>query len=108
MRDAESVLLGALGPPYSSAILLLLLRQYYHKRGVSWANWSYMWVLATYRMSESPHKMTCIIACTPGFHSTDLKLQKRGVATMPILVAKRQEASVKRFQVTGTFLIAHA
>lgn len=50
--------------------------------------------------------MACIIACTPGFHSTDLKLQKRGVATMPILVAKRQQSSVKRFQVTGTFLIA--
>ena len=56
-----------------------------------------MWVLATFRMGESPLKLTCINACTPGFHSTELKLQKQGLSVMLILVAKFGKAGLKRF-----------
>ena len=108
MRTAESPFLGPLGGQGTFAILVLLLRQYYRKRDVLWANWTYMWVLATFRMGESPLKLTCINACTPGFHSTELKLQKQGLSVMLILVAKFGKAGLKRFQVTGSLVFAHA
>ena len=82
--------------------------RYPHHRDAFGANWCYLGVLATFTLVESPLKLTWFIACTPGFHSTDLKLQKRGVTTMLIRVAKPQQAWVKRFQVIGTFFIAHA
>ena len=97
MRTAGSLFLGPLGGQGTFAILVLLLRQYYRKRDVLWANWTYMWVLATFRMGESPLKLTCINACTPGFHSTELKLQKQGLSVMLILVAKFGKAGLKRF-----------
>ena len=38
----------------------------------------------------------------------DFKLQKRGVPTMLILVAKPQQPSANRFQDIRTFFVAHA
>ena len=57
---------------------------------------------------ESPLKYTCIIACTPGFHSMDFKLQKPGMPTMLMLVAKAQEPCFNPFQDIPTFFLAHA
>ena len=70
--------------------------------------WTYISVLATFTMGDSPLKMTCIIPCTSGFHSADFKLHKEGVSVMLILVAKFGKARFKRFQVTGSLVIAHA
>ena len=105
---ANSIFYGFSCVGCTSAMFLFLFLRYPHHRDAFRANWRYLGVVATFTLGESPLKMTCIIACTPGFHSPDLKLQKRGVATMPILVAKSQQALVKCFQVTGTFLIAYA
>ena len=92
----------------TSPIFLFLFLQYPHHRNVFGANWRYLGVLATLSLGESPLKLTCIIACIPGYHLTELKLQKRGLAVMLIPVAKFGKAWLKRLQITGSLVIAHA
>ena len=57
---------------------------------------------------ESPLKYTCIIACTPGFHSMDFKLHRQEGSVMFIVVVTFPQGCMKRLQVTGTFVSAHA
>lgn len=88
-------------------LYFMLLRSPHHGHPFG-GNSCYLRVLATFTLVDSPLKWTCIIACPPGFHSMDLKLQKWGVCSMAILVVKPQQPWLKRFQDIGTFLIAHA
>ena len=92
----------------TSAMFYFMFLWYPQHRHPFGANWCYLRVLATFTLVESPLKSTCIIACTPGFHSMDFTLQKRGVPTMLILVAKPQQPSLNRFQDIRTFFVAHA
>ena len=92
----------------TSAMFYFMFLWYPQHRHPFGANWCYLRVLATITLVENLLKSTCIIACTPGFHSMDFKLQKRGVPTMLILVAKPQQPSVNRFQDIRTFFVAHA
>ena len=93
---------------YSSGMSHLLFLQYFHKRDGLQGNWCYLSILPTFRMGESPLNWTCIFVCTPGFHCRDLKLQRQGGSVMFILVLNFRQGCMKRFQVTGTFVIAHA
>ena len=93
---------------YSLGMSHLLFRQYFDKRDGLQGNWSYLSILATFRMGESPLKWTCIFVCTPGFHSMDLKLHRQGGSVMFIVVVNFRLGCMKRFQVTGTLVIAHA
>ena len=93
---------------YSSGMSHLLFLQYFHKRDGLQGNWCYLSILPTFRMGESPLNLTCIFVCTPGFHCRDLKLQRQGGSVMFILVLNFRQGCMKRFQVTGTFVIAHA
>ena len=65
-------------------------------------------IVATFRVGESPLNWTCIIVRTPGFHCRDFKLQRQGGSVMFIVVVKFRQGCMKQFQVTGTFVIAHA
>ena len=49
---------------YSLGMSHLLFRQYFDKRDGLQGNWSYLSILATLRMGESPLNWTCIFVCT--------------------------------------------
>ena len=89
-------------------MFLFLFVQHRHHRDAFGTNWGSLELLATFTMGESPLKLTSIIACTRGFHSRELKLQKQGRCVMFILLANFRKACLKRFQVTGSFVIVHA
>ena len=93
---------------YSSGMSHLVFPQCFHKRDGLQVNWCYFSILATFRMGESPLNWTCIIVCTPGFHCREFKLQRQGHSLMFTLVLNFRQVCMKRFQVTGTFVIAHA
>ena len=92
----------------TSPMFLFLFLQHPHHRDAFGANSGSLGLLGTFRVGESPLKLTCIIRCTPGFYSTEFKLQKQGRTVMFILLANFGKAWLKRFQVTGSFIIAHA
>ena len=87
MRNGQFLVYAFSCVDCTSAMLHSLFLRYPHHRDAFGANWCYLGVLATFTLVESPLKLSWFIACTPGFHSTDLKFQKRGVTTMSILVA---------------------
>lgn len=91
-----------LGSPGSEKTQVVKCLVHYQKRDVLWANWSYMWVLATYRMGKSPLKICFVTVSPPGFHSPDLKLQIHCVLTMLSVSAKDHWHSLKRLLVTDT------
>ena len=81
----------------TSPMFLFLFVQHRHHRDAVGTNWGSLGLLATFTMGESPLKLTSIIACTRGFHSRELKLQKQGRCVMFILLANFRKACLKRF-----------